>query len=354
MAYVFGPRQTTSDGNESDAVKTIRDLRLYFASQNLTKNFFTLGATLGSGSFGRVKLVHYTEIKDGKKKNHYFALKILKKTQILKASQIKHTLDEKTVLAQIRHPFIVNLYAAFQDKQNLYMLMEFVIGGELFSALQKYIKFPAAIARFYASEVCLAFEYLHSLKIVYRDLKPENLLLDAEGHIKITDFGFAKIVEDRTYTLCGTPEYLAPEIIHNRGHGTGVDWWSLGILIYEMLAGYPPFYDDNPVNVYKKITSMNYTFRSHFDTSSRDLITKLLNPDITSRLGCMKAGSEDIKSHKWFKGTDWVATLHRKVSAHEKPQVKGAGDTTCFDDYPDSVEVKASLTATEAELFRDF
>jgi len=355
MAFVFGPRRKTQDGKESDHLKETREWRLHFASRLLKKDSFSLGATLGSGSFGRVKIAAYVDPSDPtRKKRKYFALKILKKIQVLKASQITHTLDEKGVLAKIRHPFIVNLYAAFQDKQNLYMLMEFVIGGELFSALQKYNKFPAAIARFYASEVVLAFEYLHTLQIVYRDLKPENLLLDHEGHIKITDFGFAKVVPDRTYTLCGTPEYLAPEIIHNRGHGIGVDWWSLGILIYEMLAGYPPFYDDNPVNVYKKITAMSYTFRSHFDPSARDMITKLLNPDITSRLGCMKGGASDIKSHKWFKGVDWTATLNRKVSAPEKPKVKGPNDTSCFEDYPDSVEMKGHLTRDEADLFKDF
>lgn len=167
MAYVFGPSRivgAANDEKESDAVKEIRHLRLHFAGKQLKKDFFSLGATLGSGSFGRVKLVSFVDKTDGQKgKKHYLALKILKKTQVLKASQITHTLDEKAVLAKIRHPFIVNLYAFFQDKFNLYMLMEFVIGGELFSALQKYNKFQAIVARFYASEVCLAFEYLHSL-----------------------------------------------------------------------------------------------------------------------------------------------------------------------------------------------
>jgi len=140
-----------------------------------------------------------------------------------------------------------------QDSKRLYMLLEYVPGGELFSFLRRSVRLPDAAARFYAAEVALAFEYLHGLGVIYRDLKPENLLLSAAGHVKIADFGFAKIVADRTYSLCGTPEYLAPEIIQSTGHSRGADWWAFGILIFEMLAGYHPFQGDSPSVMYARI-----------------------------------------------------------------------------------------------------
>lgn len=169
------------------------------------------------------------------------------------------------------------------------MLFEYICGGELFSRLRKDGRFANDVALFYACEIALSLQYLHRMNIVYRDLKPENLLIDKEGHIKITDFGFAKqLANDRTYTLCGTPEYLAPEIIKGSkvGYGKSVDWWALGILIFEMLSGYPPFYDNEPIGIYKKIVAGIIEFPRFFDVKAKDVIRKLLNPDLNFRLGC--------------------------------------------------------------------
>ena len=169
------------------------------------------------------------------------------------------------------------------------MLFEYICGGELFSRLRKDGRFANDVALFYACEIALSLQYLHRMNIVYRDLKPENLLIDKEGHIKITDFGFAKqLTNDRTYTLCGTPEYLAPEIIKGSkvGYGKSVDWWALGILIFEMLSGYPPFYDNEPIGIYKKIVAGIIEFPRFFDVKAKDVIRKLLNPDLNYRLGC--------------------------------------------------------------------
>lgn len=196
----------------------------------------TLKETLGTGTFGRVRLCLH------KSTGNYYAIKCLKKSEVLRMKQVEHILAEASILGSIRHPFIVNMLKTFQDDKRLYIVLEYVVGGELFSHLRKAGKFPNDVAKFYAAEVILAFEYIHSMDILYRDLKPENLLLDVGGHIKITDFGFAKKVPERTFTLCGTPEYLAPEIIQSKGHGKAVDWWALGILTYEMLVGYPPFF----------------------------------------------------------------------------------------------------------------
>ena len=186
-------------------------LRAHFSSlPSMSRSLFTIGDTLGTGTFGRVRLVSYHHPPLSAKPLH-FALKMLKKSEILRLKQVEHIKAEKAILSRICHPFIVNLFTAFQDERYLYMLMEYVIGGELFSQLRKVGRFSNDTARFYAAEIVLALQYLHLKDIVYRDLKPENLLIDREGHIKITDFGFAKIVEDRTWTLCGTPEYLGPQ-----------------------------------------------------------------------------------------------------------------------------------------------
>jgi serine/threonine protein kinase len=162
-------------------------------------------------------------------------MKVLKKAEVVRLKQVEHIISEKQILCHINFPFIVNLFCTFQDEKSLYMLLEYVVGGELFSHLRTAGRFSNETTKFYSGEIILAIEYLHSLDIIYRDLKPENLLFDSRGHIKITDFGFAKIVEDRTWTLCGTPEYLAPEIIQSKGHGKAVDWWALGILILSLM-----------------------------------------------------------------------------------------------------------------------
>merc|ERR1711988_1698064 len=310
---------------------------------------FEILDTLGTGSFGRVRLVKYTG------DNMYYALKILKKSEVIYLKQVDHIKTEKQILEQISHPFVVNLRGSFQDERNLYLLMEYVIGGEFFSHLRRAGRFPNDTARYYAAQISLVFEYLHSLSILYRDLKPENLLLDKNGNCKVTDFGFAKQVEYRTWTLCGTPEYLAPEIILSKGHGKAVDWWALGILIYEMLAGYPPFYDEDPLGIYQKILEGKIKFPWHFDRHSKDLIKKLLTADLTKRIGNLKGGPEDVKKHKWFSSMDWNDLLVKKIAAPISPQVADEADTSNFEQYPDSEEGSTQpIDARDQALFEDF
>lgn len=312
---------------------------------------FDLRATVGTGTFGRVRVV---KIK-GSQDRSPMALKIMKKSEVIRLKQVEHVKAEKEILLSIAHPFIVNLLTVFQDEKRLCMLLEYVNGGELFSYLRKEGRLPNDDAAFYAGEIVLAFQYLHSIHIVYRDLKPENLLIDSDGHMKITDFGFAKVVEDRTWTLCGTPEYLAPEIIQSKGHGKPVDWWALGVLIYEMLAGYPPFYDENPFGIYQKVLAGKIEFPRHFDVKVKDLIKRLLTPDRAKRFGCLRNGAEDIKKHKWYKGFDWVKLGERKVTPPMIPAVKGPDDTSMFDRYPESTEASAaSVSAADQELFAAF
>jgi serine/threonine protein kinase len=281
------------------------------------------------------------------------AIKMLKKSAIIRMKQIDHIRSEKTILSSIDHPFIVNLIGSFQDSRYLYLVMEYVIGGEFFTYLRKVGRLGNDAACFYAAQIVLIFQYLHSKDIVYRDLKPENLLLDSKGNIKITDFGFAKKLEYRTWTICGTPEYIAPEILLNKGHGKPVDWWALGVLIYEMLAGCPPFVDNDPMAIYQKILSGRFSFPSHFNKNVKDLITRLLTGDITKRIGNLKNGVEDIKRHPWFSNINWSKLYNRKLLTPYVPKVKGEDDTTNFDYFPESKSI-APIVEESKDLFKDF
>ncbi|KAI8821329.1 kinase-like domain-containing protein [Fimicolochytrium jonesii] len=310
---------------------------------------FHLDRTLGTGSFGRVHLVRLRST--GK----YYAMKVLKKTEIVKMKQIEHTVNEKHILELLDFPFLVSMLGTFQDYANLYFVMEYVQGGELFSYLRRCGRFPNHVARFYAAEVVMAFEHLHSKDIIYRDLKPENLLIDAKGNIKITDFGFAKHVPDVTWTLCGTPDYLAPEIIQSRGYGRAVDWWALGILIYEMLAGHPPFYDEDHFKLYEKILACRPKFPTHFDPAAKDLVKRLLSADLTKRYGNLKGGVNDIKKHKWFAGVDWDKLKALQIQSPYIPPLKGDGDTSNFDAYPEDHEPYGIVCPDPyREKFKDF
>ncbi|KAL4801471.1 kinase-like domain-containing protein [Aspergillus unguis] len=308
-------------------------------SERTTKGKYTLEdfaiqRTLGTGSFGRVHLVQ-------SKHNHrYYAIKVLKKAQVVKMKQIEHTNDERRMLNRVRHPFLVTLWGTWQDARNLYMVMDFVEGGELFSLLRKSQRFPNPVAKFYAAEVTLALEYLHSLNIIYRDLKPENLLLDRHGHLKITDFGFAKEVPDITWTLCGTPDYLAPEVVASKGYNKSVDWWSLGILIFEMLCGFTPFWDQgSPVKIYQNILAGRIKFPPYLHPDAVDLLSRLITSDLTKRLGNLHAGSEDIKNHPWFAEVTWDRLLRKEIDAPYVPPIRGGqGDASQYENYQEETE----------------
>ncbi|EEA22606.1 cAMP-dependent protein kinase catalytic subunit [Talaromyces marneffei ATCC 18224] len=299
---------------------------------------FSLQRTLGTGSFGRVHLVQ-------SRHNHrFYAIKVLKKAQVVKMKQVEHTNDERRMLQRVKHPFLITLWGTFQDSKNLYMVMDFVEGGELFSLLRKSQRFPNPVAKFYAAEVTLALEYLHAQHIIYRDLKPENLLLDRHGHLKITDFGFAKEVPDITWTLCGTPDYLAPEVVSSKGYNKSVDWWSLGILIFEMLCGFTPFWDSgSPVKIYENILRGKIKYPPYMHPDAVDLLSQLITPDLTKRLGNLHGGPEDVKNHPWFAEVTWDRLLRKDIDAPYVPPVRaGQGDASQFDKYPEENEAYGS------------
>lgn len=332
--------------------------------------------TVGTGTFGRVMLVRNKRHKsmmeqDSEARNHivdkkpsivpsrhgYYALKMLNISQVIKLRQVDHVKNEKNCLFEIVNPFIVQLFWTHRDENYLYMLLEYVPGGELFTYLRNAHKFENDKALFYAAEIVSALAGLHEKDIIYRDMKPENVLIDTQGHVKLTDFGFAKKVKDRTWTLCGTPEYLAPEIIQSKGHGKAVDWWSLGILVYEMLAGFPPFFDENPFDIYRKILENRLEFPRHFESNARDLIKRLLVDDRTRRLGCLRKGSQDVKEHKWFstRGFTWDDVYNRKLRPPILPIVNHPGDHQNFEDFDDDEEFATDeATDEDRDKFKDF
>ena len=282
---------------------------------------------LGKGSFGSVNLVKH------KITNETYALKIVNKSQVVKTGQQEHIISEKNVMMLLDSQFIVKLYNTYKDKKNLYFLLEVVLGGELFTVLRARTVFNENTARFYTASVVYAFNYMHKKSIIYRDLKPENLLLDNKGYLKITDFGFAKIINDRTYTLCGTPDYLAPEVIAGSGHSKAVDWWTLGVLLYEMLASYPPFYHEDPMKTYAKIMYGKIIYPKHFSNDSINIIRSFLMAKPNKRLGIIKGGLYKIQQHLWFKKNNfnWELLYQKKLKAPIIPNIKNREDTSNFE-----------------------
>lgn len=302
---------------------------------------FDIRNTLGVGAFGRVKLV---KVKPGKilkngNPDQTYALKCLSKRVIVDNGLQDHVVNERKIMSELNHPFILTFHGAMQDDQNVYFLLEILLGGELFRTLRGEGQFPESWSRFYAASVILAFCQIHSKQIAYRDLKPENLVMDAQGYLKIVDFGLAKkLGKGKTWTLCGTPDYLAPEVILNEGHDWAVDYWGLGVLIYEMTAGTPPFYAENPMEVYEKILSGEVHIPSQFSRGIGELIKKLLKISQSKRLGRTQGGASSVMKQKWFSGFDWHSLLARELAVQFKPDLKDMEDLRNFDRYPEEEE----------------
>jgi len=286
---------------------------------------FDLLNLIGKGSFGKVMQV---KKKDSGK---IFAMKVLDKKHILDHNEVEHTLAEKHILQRIHHPFLVNLHYSFQTEDKLYFVLDYINGGELFFHLQKEKRFAEERVKFYAAEILLALEHLHANGIIYRDLKPENILITSEGHICLTDFGLCKTgiesEQDRTTTFCGTPEYLAPEVLKGKGYGKAVDWWSFGSLIYEMLTGLPPFYSQDVQEMYRKIMTDKLRFPTGMSEDAKVFIEALLQRDLSVRL----KDPTKMKTYGFFKTINWQDLFAKKLKPPFIPDVKGAHDVSQID-----------------------
>jgi len=269
--------------------------------------------TLGEGAFGKVRRCRV------KKTGKVFALKQMQKADIVSMGQVEHIMQETEVLTKISHPFVTNKYAGFVTPCNLLLVMEFCPGGDLFDQLYRHKSFNVPDARIMTSQVLLPLEYLHSMSIVHRDLKLENILVSQDGALKLTDFGFAKYIKYRSWTLCGTPEYLAPEIILEKGHGKAVDYWAFGVLFYEMLNGHSPFEAEDHLATYQKILDGAVNFPPKMDADAVDLISKLLQKDISRRYGNLRDGAKDIKEHRFYTGSSFDWNNYEQRAAAFKP-----------------------------------
>ena len=276
---------------------------------------FSFIRLIGIGSYGKVYLARKNT------NNKLYAIKILNKNWINTKNQKNNVKTERTVLAKLSHPFIMKLNYAFQTKKSLYFITQFMHGGELNYHIynEKNNYFSEEKAKFYAAEIVLGLNYLHENNCIYRDLKPENVLIDLSGHIKLTDFGLSKICDDfpcKTKTFCGTPEYLAPEILFQNDYGIEVDWWSLGVIIYEMISGYLPFRIIQNEKITKNIYKQKIKMFNHFSSEAKSLIKKLLEYNPKKRIGY-----EKIISHPFFKGIDWDKVKNKKITPPFVPKV---------------------------------
>ena len=313
---------------------------------------------LGVGTFGKVWLVSH------KRTSKPYALKQLSKREIIGHHQVEGVIREKNIMASLKHPFVVNLVATFQDERQLYMLIELVQGGELFSIIHTETRdgIPNGNSRFYAACILESLAHLHHRSICYRDLKPENILIDQKGYCVLVDLGFAKIVVDKTYTLCGTPEYLAPEIILSKGHDKGVDYWAFGVLIFEMLVGRSPFYSygTDQVSLFKRIVQVKYSFPSGglVHDLAQDLIQRLIVRRQANRLGCLSRGDMDIRDHMWFNIIDVDKLLKRQIPPPWIPRIRDPMDAHHFDSYRhlenEAPTSKPNLPQEQQAMFKDF
>lgn len=329
---LYEKQRVTSSGESSkgDEDEKIENKILSFDLSN-----FEINRTIGIGAFGSVKLAKSKSISVEDNVGIY-VLKCQDLKLIEKNNMKEHIKREQEILQELNHPFIIKFYGAVDDSKYKYFLLELLQGGELFRLLLEKNSFPESWSRFYSGIVLSAFSEIHSKNFVYRDLKPENLVLDNKGYAKIVDFGLAKRLEGgKTWTLCGTPDYMPPEIILNEGHDSAADYWSVGILLYEFSTGSPPFTSEYPMDVYKNILSGNVMMPAFFSPQLQDLIKKLLNPRQATRIGRTYGGTKSIMNQDWFASLNFEDLLERKIDPPFVPELSDENDMKYFYDYSD-------------------
>lgn len=317
---------SSSQGN----YKELKEKRLASSMLSVTKEDFDVISVIGRGSFGKILLVRR------KGSGIYYAMKCLRKDVIMQKNQYYHTMVERDVMLNMKCPFIVRLHYAFQNEKRVYMVMDYCNGGDLYTHLRRERSFTEKRSQFYAAEMLVGLNYLHQQGIIYRDLKPENVLLDANGHIKLSDFGLSKTnmnSGERTYTCCGTPEYVAPEILKNEGHDFKVDYWSLvrltqGAVLYDMLTGAPPFFSTNRMTMQYHICNTPVEMQPYFSRPATDLLTRLLQINVTSKQPSSRmANFNEVKSHEFFEDINWMTLLNLKEKPPFVPKVDSECDT---------------------------
>uniref|UniRef100_A0A3P8VSG5 Ribosomal protein S6 kinase n=1 Tax=Cynoglossus semilaevis TaxID=244447 RepID=A0A3P8VSG5_CYNSE len=336
MAGVFDidldqPDENVSDDELEDGIE-ISENSVNKGTEQIRPECFELLKVLGKGGYGKVFQVKKVS---GAGSEKIFAMKVLKKAMIVRnAKDTAHTKAERNILEEVKHPFIVDLIYAFQTGGKLYLILEYLSGGELFMQLEREGIFMEDTACFYLAEISMALGHLHQKGIIYRDLKPENIMLNNNGHVKLTDFGLCKeSIHDGTvtHTFCGTIEYMAPEILMRSGHNRAVDWWSLGALMYDMLTGAPPFTGENRKKTIDKILKCKLSLPPYLTQEARDLLKKLLKRNASLRLGAGPGDAAEVQTHPFFRQINWDDLLARKVEPPFKPFLQSADDVSQFD-----------------------
>merc|ERR1719226_28095 len=356
--------QPDANSNVKKCNKKMPSAKSNSSSKSPCRQDFSITSVLGKGAYGKVFQVRKNS------NGRVYAMKVINKAKIVgSATDVRHTRTERDVLVRVDHPFLIKLYCAFETAERLYLVQEFCRGGELFRLLEHERMIMEDHARFYVCQIVCALEYLHSMDIVYRDLKTENIMLDEDGNIKLIDFGLSKIFEDGetlTQTFCGTVEYMAPEVvIKDPGHGKPADWWSLGIFFFDLLTGRSPFCSNRGKKQVKdNIVKGKFNIPAYITQDAQDLLRKLLRRKVENRLGT-SAGAEAVKAHRFFSSVDWRMVAEKRYPPPHIPSFSNRSDATDVSQFdprftsktPRESEINASpdKAAEAAELdFSDF
>lgn len=358
MKLAAESHDSDNEDKDEEVLEELVNHSIDHSKKKISMDDFELLKVLGRGSFGKVLQVRKKDT------GVVYAMKILKKSYLVARDQVEHTRAERQILAAMQHPFLMSLRFAFQTPTKLYLVMDFYRGGELFYHLRNRQRFSEAEATIMIAEVILALGHLHSYNFIYRDLKPENILMDDAGHICLTDFGLSKDIDPNKgefgTTFCGTPEYLAPEVIKGLSHGKSVDWWSCGTLLYEMVVGIPPFYSQNVNEMYSKIQNAPLRFPSGVTPAFRSLVVGLLDRNPSTRLGSGDKGFDNIKQHAFFSKLDWDALMRKEIEPLYKPAATTGSDTSNFDpEFTTQPAVESVVPDSEFDMaqkadFRNF
>jgi serine/threonine protein kinase len=321
--------KTSGGGGNNEAGETMPTMGLLAPprAKRYRLSEFAVRDLIGRGAFSEVSLARHIF------EEQHYALKIYKKSEIASSVKILRLVSEIEILRVAKHPFILPLRATFQDPRRIYLMFEFCQGGELHYHLRNNGTFKEDFVRFYLAEIVLAIGYLHEYGIVHRGIRPESVLFSSSGHVRLVGFDYAKKVIDRTFTLCGTPDYVAPEMLSETGYSYSVDWWALGVMAFEMLFGYPPFFDKSPFLIYQKIAKGSFTFGLSASNAVRlspihQMISKLLKVDRKKRLGCGRHGVEEVKQDRFFGGDslNWRAVYEQQIVPPWVPELSGEAD----------------------------
>ncbi|KAL5722441.1 non-specific serine/threonine protein kinase [Ranunculus cassubicifolius] len=354
------PRVTHPSTSSSILFETSSDEEEKQVEKKLGPGDFEILRVVGIGAFGKVFQVRRKEGLDdgGLRDDGIYAMKVMRKDVIIKKNHVDYMRAERDILTKVVHPFIVQLQCSFQTKSKLYLILDFINGGHLFYHLYRQGIFSEEQARVYTAEIVSAVCHLHKNGIVHRDLKPENILMDTDGHVMLTDFGLAKEIDEssRSNSMCGTTEYMAPEILLSKGHNKDADWWSVGILLFEMITGQPPFTHTNRQKLQQRIIKEKIKLPAYLTSEAHSLLKGLLQKEPSRRLGSGPNGGEDIKNHKWFKAINWKKLELRELEPKFKPDVNGKDCTANFDKCWTNMPLDDSpaSTPTSGEHFKGY